>query len=379
MKKLKKNVMGIIGRLASPLVKRSCILFESAPAFTDNAMAVYDEFVRRGFDRDKLIWVLDDGFAGTAPAGVKYVYRTERLKFLMLLLKAQCVVCSNRIVSSPNPKTVNAYLGHGTTIKKFTTYYHLPDTFTDVLAASEFSAQLHSRVYQIDRSKIFICGYPRNDVLTSFRTDLHPFFAQPYRKVIVWYPTFRQHKNGSHYTDCEHPIPLIWDERSAREINRCAQENQVLIAVKPHPAQDVSVIHEMKLSNILFIDDAFIDGTGLNSYQFIASCDALLTDYSSVYYDYTLVDKPIGLVWDDFRTYAEHPGFAVDMDTVMRGGEKIYDVPDMVRFIADVARGVDNLRDERREVCQLANAFQDGRNAERTVDYLMARIQQMAT
>ena len=43
------------------------------------------------------------------------------------------------------------------------------------------------------------------------------------------------------------------------------------------------------------INDSFFIDNDITSYELLAACDSMITDYSSVYFDYTLCDKPIGL------------------------------------------------------------------------------------
>ncbi len=147
----------------------------------------------------------------------------------------------------------------------------------------------------------------------------------------------------------------------------------MLVVLKPHFAQDVSAIKALDLSNIIFISDDFFLQNDITSYRFVGSCDALLTDYSSIYFDYTLCDKPIGLIWEDYEEYAKNPGFAVDMDAAMKGGVKIYTLEELENFVQDVATGVDRLKQERREVRDLYNYSTDGKNSERVVDFLIEK------
>ena len=67
----------------------------------------------------------------------------------------------------------------------------------------------------------------------------------------------------------------------------------------------------MTLSNLVFINDAFLSDNGIINYELLGVADALLTDYSSVYYDYLLLDRPIGLCWDDYEEYKAN-GFKVN-------------------------------------------------------------------
>lgn len=54
------------------------------------------------------------------------------------------------------------------------------------------------------------------------------------------------------------------------------------------------------------------------------SCDTLIADYSPIYYDYTLCDKPIALIREDYKEYKNSVGFADGCEEFLNGGEKIY-------------------------------------------------------
>ena len=156
----------------------------------------------------------------------------------------------------------------------------------------------------------------------------------------------------------------------AERLNLVARENNVLIIVKPHFVQDNSLFSVIDMSNIWMIDDSFFDQYGFTSYEMLASSDALLTDYSSVYFDYMLCDKPTGVVWEDIDSYREHPGFAMDLDNYMKGAEKIYNIDDLCQFVSLVARNEDRLQNERREIRDVVNFSTDGKNAARVVDFI---------
>ena len=121
----------------------------------------------------------------------------------------------------------------------------------------------------------------------------------------------------------------------------------MLIVVKPHFAQITNNIRNYCLSNILFIDDTFFDKNNISSYEFVGSTDGLITDYSSIYYDYTLCDKPICLIWDDIENYRKNPGLIDRYEYLMSGGEKAYSVDDLISFVDRVYKGIDILKEER--------------------------------
>ena len=103
--------------------------------------------------------------------------------------------------------------------------------------------------------------------------------------------------------------------------------------------------------------------------------DSLLTDYSSVYYDYLLCDKPIGLVWEDYDEYKAGQGFALDPDIVYSGGEKIFNVEDFCAYLERIAKGEDILKEERTKIKNLSNMYQDANSSKRVAEFIVDLIE----
>jgi CDP-glycerol glycerophosphotransferase (TagB/SpsB family) len=212
-------------------------------------------------------------------------------------------------------------------------------------------------------------GYARNDDLFR-KIDVHQVFPNlDFEKVIYWLPTYRQHFWGvANHSDIS--MPIIYTQQDANLINECAVKNKMLIIVKVHQVQDVTKISEYNLSNLIFIKNDFFDDKDFTNYQLLGSSDAMISDYSSVYYDYLLCDKPIGLCFDDFEEYNKREGFTMDPNVILAGGEKIYNTNDFCDFIANVAQGKDLLKEKRNEIKLMCHDNIDNKSSERIVDYL---------
>ena len=159
-------------------------------------------------------------------------------------------------------------------------------------------------------------------------------------------------------------------------MNEAARATNTLVIVKPHPAQDLSHIRALELSHLRFIDDELFAAHGITSYEFLACTDALITDYSSVLFDYLLTGKPVGLTFEDIDAYAKQPGFAIDPQPLRESAAPL-DTPDDFRtFFEQLAAGDDPLRAKRLQLTKLTNQYTDGHSAERVAAFLAERLRE---
>lgn len=353
--------------------KRKRILFESVPDLGDSTYEVFREMLRRGINKEyELVWCLHKEPEQLPEfENVKYVnMRKQWWRFKYYEYTSVCLISCNYFLLSHSKKQISYSISHGSPLKSVISYYHLPDRVNYFFTASEEMGRITQKDMCFDAARSVSLGLPRNDEFSKPERDIAPYFKGAFDKIIVWYPTFRQHNAGGVNTNAKQGIPVIHNTENAVRLNQCAAEHKVLIVLKPHFAQDLSYIKDLKLSNIVFIDDLFFKRNGITSYEFVHATDALITDYSSIYYDYLLADKPIALVWEDLEEYRQNPGFSVDLDDFCKGAEKVYTVEDFEKFISNVAAGKDELKRERAEICARANYARDGKNAERVVDFI---------
>ncbi len=373
-----RSIRKIVKKFLSLLPLKNYIVFESVPDMADNPKPVFDRMIQMGLHKKyKFIWYVTDRKKPLPRIKkVKYIDKNsviQRLKFRYYMARSKCLISCNRTLVPIFEKQKSFYLTHGTTLKSVRSYYTLPKQLDYVLIASESSKAAMAYELNVDESKVVALGFPRNDVLTAPPKDLRGYFNTEFKKIIVWYPTYRQHKNGGNTTGSKNALPILHDTEAAIELNAVAKSHDTLIVMKPHFAQDISYIKDFDLSNIRFIGDDFFVKNGISSYEFIAACDALITDYSSVYYDYLLCDNPVALAWEDINEYRENPGFAVDVDYIGKAAEKIYTLEDFKSFVVDLANGVDRLHKERQELCRWANYATDGKNTERVTDFIIEK------
>ena len=367
-------VKKIIKALLKCLPLRKIILFESVPDLSDNTFPVYEELVKRGLgEKYKLVWSCLKQPRKDYPKdnNEKYIYCGNRLLTLYFQYVSKVVVCCNRFLGGNRKGQTVYYLMHGGPIKHVLSYYTCPEYVSYMITPGEGVSELCAYEFNIDVKKCVGLGYPRNDALFA-PINLSDYLGS-FKKYILWYPTVRQFQGGK-TTGCVNPIPIIHDEENVRKLNEEAALDDVLIIIKPHFAQIAENIRKIELSNIVFIDDDFFKDNNIIPYQFVGACDALLTDYSSVYYDYLNVDRPIGLIWEDIEDFRKNPGVVNSFEDFMKGGEKIYNIDELKSFVHSVSYDVDELKGEREIVRKLVNRSNKPDNTKCVTDFICKNL-----
>ena len=374
--KLKSIFHKIVLKLLKP-----CIVFESYPDFSDNTKFVFDEFIKRGYDKKYyLYWFIDYDKAAYYSKGKFHFWNpkdkssfSKYIRHLRYYNKYKATVFCNRLIVPEvfSDSQNSFYLGHGVPLKNSSKYYKTPEEIEYCISPSEAMREVIAYGHDYDINRIIPLGYPRNDALNNCKIDVKKVLqCERINKVIIWYPTFRQHKSGVK-TGSPHSISFVYKEEIAIDLNDFLKSKNTMLVIKPHFGQDLAYVDKLELENIRFIDDSFYSDNGIVPYEFLASCDALLTDYSSVFFDYSLCDKPIGLIWDDINEYKVNPGLNPKYQFFTQGTEKIYNYDDLKAFISQVANSEDPCTSIRREMSKVFNISSDGKNASRVVDFIV--------
>ncbi|MBQ6021081.1 MAG: CDP-glycerol glycerophosphotransferase family protein, partial [Clostridia bacterium] len=103
--------------------------------------------------------------------------------------------------------------------------------------------------------------------------------------------------------------------------------------------------------------DSMLSAKGVQTNELLGCSDAMITDYSTVYYDYLLTGKPIGLTTDDVEEYIAKRGFFYDDVYSVLKGVHIGDADALLRFFEDVRNGVDEKAEEREEMKLLLHPY----------------------
>jgi CDP-glycerol glycerophosphotransferase (TagB/SpsB family) len=232
-----------------------------------------------------------------------------------------------------------------------------------------------SSAFGVPRARIAVTGDPRDDVLLTGPvherrdaakrrlTDALGQIPSPCARVVLYAPTWR---DGQH--DPSAPDEDTWDEIAA-----WAERTDTVLIVRVHPLGHGDYAAGPARSKRVRVcsAEAVADITPL-----LAALDALVTDYSSIAFDFALLDGPTVFLAPDLETYAAARGL-YEPYRMFSGGQHVVTWahaleqldaladPDS-RFAGAVAAHTRWLRQEHFD-------YLDGRAGERVLDEIARR------
>lgn len=346
------------------------IMLYSNMGFRDNVKALYDYLIDAGYNQKyKIICSTNDYkmYNKDLPSNVIFV---SNIRGVLLYFSAGFVYyCFGKIPIFHGKDQKVVQMWHGSAFKA-------PDEgmlkghsfdkpyYTNVFSSSKHFAPIFSYCFSIPVQQVVICGQPRCDVL--YKENPHYAFGE-YRKLILWAPTFRKSlvTGYSDSTADDNLVPVLKKEDFA-EINSKLRELGVKVVVKLHPLQDLDQYHTTDLDHFVLLSHQEFVRRKMDLYKFMAQSDALITDYSSIFIDYLLLDRPIAFTEDDMDDYTR--GFVFDNPKSYQPGFRIKTKEDFLAFAESLVNDVDDYKSERKRVMALANDYHDGKFCKRALE-----------
>ena len=370
-------------------VVNNLILFESNVGrnYSGNPKYIYEEMVRQGHDKKlRLVWILED--LNTKIPGKTKKIRRSRIMYYYYMARAKIWVFDTREPSHIFKRDQGYYIQtwHGTPLKKLG--MDLEDVFMSgggdietykrniyrdtrkwdfLLSQNEFSTKIFKNAFAFSENsskfkEIWTYGYPRNDILTNKNTleernRIKEELGIPKdKKVLLYAPTWRD--NEYH----RHSIYKFVTTMDFDLLKEKLSEDYIII-VK---------YHYLVVENIDWSDyEGFV-------YTFKADCDIanlylvsdmLITDYSSVMFDYSILNRPMFFFMYDLKSYRDElRGFYFDILKEIPGPvSKTTEV-----LISDIEKYDHSMYEEKyRAFRDKYNRMDDGKASQRVIDRIL--------
>lgn len=338
------------------------IFFYTNLGFRDNVKAFYDYLIRKNYNDDYRIVVSSNDYEKyieSAPTNVTFVGNKQGIKYF--LKSKYAFYCFGKYPIKPSKNQTVVNLWHGTPLKKIGNLekglekidYNF---FTIVIASSPLYKPIMAKIFGCNEEQVQILGNPRNDELFIPNKKEDELLKKPNEKLILWLPTYREYNDDY--------IVSVLKKTQIEELNSKLKKSNIKMIIKMHPLQKADAYKE-KHSNIKFMTQKALEKKGLSVYALLRNADALITDYSSAYFDYMLLNRPIAFTVEDIEEYRKKRGFVFDNPFEYMPGEKINSYEDLEKYVVNVAEDNDVFAAERERVNMIINSYNDGESCQR--------------
>lgn len=304
-----------------PLQKKTMIFCSfGGRKFDDSPKAIYDEICRRSeFDDWKLIWAFVEPDSFSIPRGEKI--KIDTIAFFRALLYSRVWISNSgmdRGIELHRKKNIIVETWHGAPLKKIggeenqnslgggsTISKGKKDFSTIRCAQSEYDREIFSRVFNAEKESILLCDLPRNDALTKYTHKdikiIKDNLGIPCnKKTILYTPTYREYlvdENNDNYI-----APPIDLHKWQREIG-----DTYVLLIRAHYA----VSAKLNIINNGFVFDV---STYPCLNDLYAISDIMISDYSSTYFDYSILKRPMLCFAYDLKEYEEKRGLYLKLE-----------------------------------------------------------------
>lgn len=308
--------------------------------FSDNAKALFDLLVADHDFKNRVYYVINDKKKRNALNEIypgKFISNLS-IKEAFFVLKSRYWFCSamELPLTSFFQRHIRqvTHLGHGMFYKRAglieakshwykKLYYSLvTSSFTNTIATTEFCRKYISAGFNMAADRVLLMPQPKTLKVTRPDKINEPILQNKLATNILYAPTWRP------YADVE---LFPFRDFDLNQFKVFLVENNIHIWLRVHPRFEQNIDENLKCENIhLFSGSIYPD---INSY--LAYFDALITDYSSIFYDYLILERPVLFFDYDFDIYNRLVG-VIDEYYEVKTTQTTADIKDFKKQILEI-------------------------------------------
>ncbi|PPA70291.1 CDP-glycerol glycerophosphotransferase family protein [Jeotgalibacillus proteolyticus] len=241
-------------------------------------------------------------------------------------------------------------------IKRFHSVYN---RFDKIVIGSDEMGTIFKKAFGLKKDIFLKTGIPRTDLfyLDEKKEQLKSAFLKKYpmaakKKIILYAPTFRDTESYDYKLD----IPYLKKKLG----------DQYYLIAKLHPVTKQTIIAPDEVSDFFKLIDSPYDVNEL-----LQVTDILITDYSSIPFEFCILEKPMVFFPYDLVEYSAERGLWMDYESFVPGP-----VAKDTESLVDRIQNIDKLFDRQavKEFNEIWNKYSKGQSSKDFVDYIMKRL-----
>lgn len=357
-------------------INEKLIVYESSPDFSDNPRGLY-EYVKENTDYLSF-WIIKDKkmLELLKENGVSCALKESEEADEAIRSAKYLVSSSFEFAYEKRPGQIHVSAWHGFPLKLIgffdsavgneSAFFDLKiiTTKSDIITASSKLSQLTiAGMFAVDPRKVKDIGFPRNDIMLreNARINLKKITDVDIEnsKLIFYLPTMRKglKKEGAQFDK----NIFNYSDYDVKALDDFLERHNAYIFAKVHFA-DNEYYKKNSFAlpkRLIFLDTEKLNYHFLTIYHIMDAFDILLTDYSSVYADFLLLNKPIIFSCPDIDIYKIDRGFVIDDPTLMMPGALVKTQKELLMSLRDICCGKDSYVSERKSQLPIFHRYQD--------------------
>lgn len=356
------------------------VVFESSPDFSDNSRAMY-EYLKKNDDY-KLFWCVRDEYMlsimiknnidcalfGSELAEKMIenadVFITSSFEFAYYKKKNQLhISCWHGF-----PLKLIGFFENSSGNQNFESLKIITAQSDMILASSRLCQLTMSGMLNVNPNKVKITGFPRNDFLffENGKKNLNKLLdVDMNSKFILYLPTMRKglKNEGMPFSD----NIFNYTDYDSTKIDEFLEQNNAYIIAKMHFADNAYYNNgDFELpKRMIFLKSEILNQELFTIYHIMNAFDVLITDYSSVYVDYLLLNRPIIFSCPDIEVYRNDRGFVVDDPTTLMPGKIVKSQKNLLSSLYNILNGRDEFEGVRHEKMSFFYSWFDSKSCYR--------------
>ena len=315
---------------------------------------------------------------------IKIVWYSKSLKFIRQIIKSRVIISTHGPIVRPRgsfhielwhgfPLKAMGLLDKGTAKKKKKIEVSRYKLIDYCVSYSGLFNVLMNACWGIKGGKYYILGAPRNDFL--FKSDgranirkIKPEIPENSR-ILFYLPTFRQGYHDNPESSFS-PISILRGFFNLRRLEDFLEQNNLVLVMKLHPFEELSLKVcnwrvEKPNSRVIFITNNDLLTHNMDLYEFLNAADLLITDYSSVYFDFLLLKRPAMFFAPDIQEYRENRGFLLEPFDFWAPGPKVCNQKEFEKEIVKLLSDDDYYSFQRKTIRDIVHTYKDGNSSRR--------------
>jgi len=374
----KMEILFFLIKVINTLIPKSSqkIIFIARPDFADNTKHFYTYLQEQKINK-QLSWLIYDEeiFKLLIKNNHQNIFYIKSIRGIWQYLRSKIIISSSSSlwqIKSPLQKQFD--LWHGIPLKnvlcmgeKGTSVKRQAGNITMRFATSNLEKALLSASFDFNAMKIMVTGQPRTDVLFNEANKLSILLQntqKKYSKIILYMPTYRSgFANKDEGTSFSLDNIFRMNNYNHKIFINYLEENNILFLLKLHPYEEKLYTNIHVGSNIKWITHKSLVENNLDIHEILNQVDILMTDYSSIYFDFLLLDRKIIFIPTDLDEYETSRGFELEPYNFWTPGTKVYNQNSLQSEIKREDRSED--KDNRKIIRDIMFKDQDNLSSQR--------------